>query len=549
MCPCRKNTTTVCVSVCLSVNVNNVLWLRLSPVTPGATNICNGTVMATATPTPQLQSNYTVCKSRVLINEINSDSPGFDANEFIELYDGGRGNSDLSGYVLVLFNGNGDSSYLTVPLTGYKTDKNGYLLVGGVSLDPDIPLPPNTVQNGPDAVTLYIDFPVNFPYRSPPTASKIADVVVYGTRDRPAKSLLSILQPTGHQVNEDWEHHPGEESISRCWSHAQVHPESFVLTHPTPRQPNNCSGRQTPAPPTPVITKTCQVFGRQSLLSTSPGILINEVITDQETSGDAEFVELYDGGRGNSSLDGYALYIVNGSRTEVTCILLSDHQTGSSGYFLIGTSSVKPTPSIVKDVLDVDSGAIVLYSDQSRCQPYLSVQNLVDAVVFGKGQRTDTFLGILTPLDNAILYSPSTGCSIARTADRMPLDLLSFSLQSPTPGQPNRGLPCGTSLILTLVISEVNADDPETDDVEFLELYDGGVGNTNLDGFIVVSFNGNSENDVSYLTVDLRGQQTNKRGYFVMGTAAVTPVDLIQKAGFLQNGADAVAIYLASPNR
>jgi hypothetical protein len=383
------------------------------------------------------------------------------------------------------------------------------------------------------------------------TANNIVDAVVYGTNDSPDNSLIAALLPTTHQVNEDFSHHAGEESISRCFSQNQLHPESFRLTHPTPRQANNCTGYQTPAPPASFATKTCQIVDRQSLLSNFTDVLINEVVTDQESSGDAEFVELYDGGKGNVPLNGYALYVVKSTSTEVTCEMLSG-QTSSSGYFVLGTSLVKPTPSIIRDVWDIDFGAIALYSNQSKCQSYLSVQNLVDAVVFGNGHKIGIFLGVLTPFDSSIQYNPSSGCSIGRNTNKTPLNLLSFSLQSPTPGQSN-GQPsssCGAPLLPLIVINEVNADNPGSDSAEFVELYDGGVGNTNLSGLIVVFFNGNVDNDTSYLTIGLEGKQTNTKGYFVIGTTAVTPaVDVIQKFNFLQNGVDAVAIYSSPATR
>ncbi|MBK8432229.1 MAG: hypothetical protein IPL28_13450 [Chloroflexi bacterium] len=57
---------------------------------------------------------------------------------------------------------------------------------------------------------------------------------------------------------------------------------------------------------------------------------------------------------------------------------------------------------------------------------------------------------------------------------------------------------------------------------EFIELYDGGVGNTPLDGLVLVFYNGS--NDLSYLSFDLDGQSTDTDGYFVLcGDAANTP--------------------------
>ena len=43
----------------------------------------------------------------IIINEVDSDTPGTDVLEFVELYDGGVGNTSLTGKVVVFFNGHG----------------------------------------------------------------------------------------------------------------------------------------------------------------------------------------------------------------------------------------------------------------------------------------------------------------------------------------------------------------------------------------------------------------------------------------------------------
>ncbi|MDO6805496.1 lamin tail domain-containing protein, partial [Wenyingzhuangia sp. 1_MG-2023] len=45
------------------------------------------------------------CQATLLINEVDADTEGNDNAEFIELYNGGRGATSLTGYVLVLYNG------------------------------------------------------------------------------------------------------------------------------------------------------------------------------------------------------------------------------------------------------------------------------------------------------------------------------------------------------------------------------------------------------------------------------------------------------------
>ena len=96
-------------------------------------------------------------------------------------------------------------------------------------------------------------------------------------------------------------------------------------------------------------------------------------------------------------------------------------------------------------------------------------------------------------------------------------------------------------LATDVLINEVDADTPDTDVLEFVELYDGGTGSTALDGLVVVLFNGSS--DTSYSAFDLDGYATDANGTFVLGNAGVTGVDLVFAGSLLQNGADAVALY------
>ena len=97
-----------------------------------------------------------------------------------------------------------------------------------------------------------------------------------------------------------------------------------------------------------------------------------------------------------------------------------------------------------------------------------------------------------------------------------------------------------------ILINELDAQTPGTDMDEFLELYDGGVGSTPLEGLVLVLFNGGSDNDPSYRVIDLNGHTTDENGYFVVGNAAVPNVDLTIGNGTLQNGPDAAAVYSAT---
>lgn len=79
-----------------------------------------------------LLSQFIYCQD-IIINESDSDTPGVDTAEFIELKTP-QPNSPLDGYVLVLFNGSksgGDSSYFALNLDGFTSDFNGLFVLGG----------------------------------------------------------------------------------------------------------------------------------------------------------------------------------------------------------------------------------------------------------------------------------------------------------------------------------------------------------------------------------------------------------------------------------
>ncbi|MGD9021618.1 MAG: lamin tail domain-containing protein, partial [Lysobacterales bacterium] len=95
-----------------------------------------------------------------------------------------------------------------------------------------------------------------------------------------------------------------------------------------------------------------------------------------------------------------------------------------------------------------------------------------------------------------------------------------------------------------LVINETDADQVSTDAAEFVELYDGGIGGTSLDGLVLVFYNGSD--DASYAAFDLDGQVTDGNGYFVLcgnaATVANCDMDVSPDTNLIQNGADAVAL-------
>ncbi len=90
---------------------------------------------------------YAPPEASVFINEIHYDNDGTDAGEAVEV--AGPAGTDLSGWSLVLYNGNGGAPYTTTPLSGIIPDlQNGY---GTLFFS----YPVNGIQNGaPDGLAL-----------------------------------------------------------------------------------------------------------------------------------------------------------------------------------------------------------------------------------------------------------------------------------------------------------------------------------------------------------------------------------------------------------
>jgi hypothetical protein len=147
---------------------------------------------------------YAPYQDELVINELDADTPGVDAAEFIEIYDGGHGNSALDGLVLVFYNGSGDVSYYAIDLDSYTTDANGYFVAGNAAVPGvDVTFAGNLLQNGQDAVALYWGDAADFPNNTPVTTANLVDAIVYDTDDADDPGLLALLNSGQPQVNEN----------------------------------------------------------------------------------------------------------------------------------------------------------------------------------------------------------------------------------------------------------------------------------------------------------------------------------------------------------
>jgi uncharacterized protein len=182
----------------------------------------------------------------VLINEVDSDTPSYDTMEFIELYDGGTGNTALDDTVVVLYNGNGDAVYDAFDLDGYATDAGGYFVIGsvpeaGLYVDPGSS---GWLQNGADAVAVYAGDGTDFPNGTPVTTNGLLDAIVYDTDDADDPGLLVLLNAGQPQVNEDGAGDKDHDSNQRCpnGEGGARNTDSYQQYPPTPGAENVCGG-------------------------------------------------------------------------------------------------------------------------------------------------------------------------------------------------------------------------------------------------------------------------------------------------------------------
>ncbi len=196
--------------------------------------------------------------AQVLINEVDADQEGTDDAEFVELFDGGAGNTDLSGLVLVFFNGRNDTTYKAFDLDGFSTNSTGYFVLCGnkemvTNCDSDVSPNINLIQNGADAIALYTDDAVNFPRGTSSTLTNLIDAIVYGTDNQDDDAgLLQLLIPNQPQVNENGLQTATMHSNQRCPNGAggARRTDTYAQFAPTAGTNNICGATVNTAPTT-----------------------------------------------------------------------------------------------------------------------------------------------------------------------------------------------------------------------------------------------------------------------------------------------------------
>ncbi len=185
----------------------------------------------------------------LLINELDSDSvnlPTTDVFEFVELFETTGTSVSLNGYSLIYVNGNGDVTYFALDLDGFNTSATGYFTAGSIpTADVQVngtPAPGNFLQNGADAVVLYLGDASAFPNGTALASlvpANIVDAVVYDTSDADDAGLLTLLVGGG-QVDENGASNGALDSIGRLpnGSGAARNTTTWTTMVPTPGAAN-----------------------------------------------------------------------------------------------------------------------------------------------------------------------------------------------------------------------------------------------------------------------------------------------------------------------
>jgi predicted extracellular nuclease len=138
--------------------------------------------------------------------------------------------------------------------------------------------------------------------------------------------------------------------------------------------------------------------------SSFAGITINELDADQSGTDSAEFIELYDGGIGRSSLSGYSLVFYNGSNDQsYRTIDLDNYTTNAEGYFvmcgdnnLVAHCDLDLTTNT--NLIQNGADAVALYQATASNFPngtQVTDTNLLSAVVYDTNDNDDSGLSIL----------------------------------------------------------------------------------------------------------------------------------------------------------
>lgn len=469
-------------------------------------------------------SGSVLADTSVFINEIHYDNVGTDSGEAIEI--AGPAGTDLTGWSLVLYNGSGGAVYDTTPLSGVlPNQQNGF----GTMF---VSYPSNGLQNGsPDGVAL-VD-----------ASSNVVQFLSYEGSftavGGPANGLLSTdigvsetsTTPVGHSLQL-----VGSGQAYEDFTWAAAAPNTFGA-----------------------------VNGGQSFVGAAADPLLNEFVLNHVGTDTHEYVEV----AGDATTD-YAAFSVlqiegDGSGAGTVDGVIAVGTTNAAGYWTTGfQSNVWENGTVTVLLVEGFSGSVGLDldTDDNGTLDSTPWTRLVDGVAVtdgGTGDQTYADTTLTATFDGGTFTVGGASRIPDRTDTGSPADWRRNDFDGAglpgftgtpvagealnTPGAVNAAV----ATTPTLVINEIDYDQPGTDTAEFIEVKNVGATAVNLDGVTLELVNGNGGGAAIYQTIALPAVSLAAGDYFVVcanaATVANCDLDVTPDTNLVQNGApDAVGL-------
>jgi predicted extracellular nuclease len=402
--------------------------------------------------------------SSVFINEFHYDNAGTDTGEFIEV--AGPADTDLSGWSVVLYNGNNGAPYNTVDLGGVLADQGGGY--GFAVID----YPSNGVQNGgSDGIALMNGTSVVqfLSYEGTLTA-------VGGPADGELSTDIGVSQPNTTPLGSSLAlTGSGTVAGDFTWSSTSVN------TAGSTNEGQDFSGTPMPA-----------------------RVVINEIDYDQPSTDAAEFVELYNAGGEAADLTGWELVFINGSNGSTYDTIELGGSLAAGDYLVICANNATVANCDIDDTPNtnfIQNGApdaIVLSGVDGVTVDAVSYEGSVPGAVEGSG--------------DGLADGSDANRSIGRVPDGADTEQnnVDFIVTCSSPGESNEDAAGGCGEVALVKIHEIQGDG----------LVSPLVGQTvSIEGVVVGDYEGSSPNLRGFYVQeedeDVDGNPETSEGIFV----------------------------------
>ncbi|MEJ2128889.1 MAG: lamin tail domain-containing protein [Woeseiaceae bacterium] len=392
--------------------------------------------------------------AQVFINEIHYDNTGTDAGEAIEI--AGPAGTDLTGWSIVLYNGNGGASYGSDALSGVLVNQQGGF--GTLVVD----YPSNGLQNGaPDGIALVDNTNTVIQFLS----YEGSFTAVGGPADGLTSTDIGVAESSGTPVGDSLQlTGSGTQYADFAWAASQ--PSTFCAINTGQTFGDGSDGGEDP----------CGDPGGGDPSDVT--LVINEIDYDQPSTDAAEFIELKNVGAADVDLTGVTVVLVNGNGDSVYNTFALPAETLAPGDYFVICANPANTPGCD---LDVSPNTNLVQNGAPDAVAIMSGATQIDGVSY-EGDVPS----VVEVSGAGLADSGSTPfVSISRFPDGVDTDQnnVDLSLRCTTPGKPNSADSANCPDPLPpLIVNELQADP----DASLGDANGDGVTNTSQDEFVEI---------------------------------------------------------------